>query len=101
VREAGQKTKSKGRNRGIAKAGVLVAFIALAICVVRFTRVRIISPSKPWGLCWARRRIWAPAAFILIYAAGVCLFVPGTLITAIGAAIFGPYWDSSMCGWVR
>jgi len=30
--------------------------------------------------------------YIVIYAAGICFFVPGTLLTAIGAAIFGPYW---------
>ena len=35
---------------------------------------------------------WAPVAFILIYAAGICLFIPGTLLTTLGAAIFGPYW---------
>jgi uncharacterized membrane protein YdjX (TVP38/TMEM64 family) len=27
-----------------------------------------------------------------VYAVGVCLFVPGTLLTTIGAAIFGPYF---------
>jgi uncharacterized membrane protein YdjX (TVP38/TMEM64 family) len=36
--------------------------------------------------------IWAPLAFMLVYAAGVCLFIPGTLLTGLGAAIFGPYW---------
>ena len=35
---------------------------------------------------------WAPLIYIFIYAAGICLFVPGTLLTGIGAAIFGPYW---------
>jgi uncharacterized membrane protein YdjX (TVP38/TMEM64 family) len=29
---------------------------------------------------------------MMIYAAGICLFVPGTLLTALGAAIFGAYW---------
>ncbi len=36
--------------------------------------------------------MWAPVFFILVYAVGVCLFVPGTLLTALGAAIFGAYW---------
>ena len=35
---------------------------------------------------------WAPVIFILIYILAICLFVPGTIITALGAAIFGPYW---------
>ena len=29
---------------------------------------------------------------MLIYTFGVCLFVPGTLLTGLGAAIFGAYW---------
>ena len=36
--------------------------------------------------------LWAPLIFILVYSAGVCLFVPGTLLTALGAALFGAYW---------
>ena len=35
---------------------------------------------------------WAPVVFILIYTLAICLFVPGTIITALGAAIFGAYW---------
>jgi uncharacterized membrane protein YdjX (TVP38/TMEM64 family) len=29
---------------------------------------------------------------MMIYALGVCLFRPGTLLTGLGAAIFGAYW---------
>ena len=36
--------------------------------------------------------LWAPVVFMFVYAAGVCLFVPGTLLTGLGAAIFGAYW---------
>jgi len=42
--------------------------------------------------------------FVIIYAAGVCLFLPGTLLTALGAALFGPYrgflyvWLGAMLG---
>lgn len=35
---------------------------------------------------------WAPLVFMLVYTAGVCLLVPGTLLTAMGAALFGAYW---------
>ncbi|MDQ7086410.1 MAG: VTT domain-containing protein [Acidobacteriota bacterium] len=30
--------------------------------------------------------------FVAIYGLGVCLFVPGTLLTGLGGAIFGPWW---------
>jgi uncharacterized membrane protein YdjX (TVP38/TMEM64 family) len=92
VKEAGPKPKSQGRNRGIAKAVILVAFIAVAICVVRFTPVKDYLTAETLGKLLDKAGIWAPVAFILVYAVGVCLFIPGTLITAIGAAIFGPYW---------
>ena len=44
------------------------------------------------GLLLEAAGFWAPLLFVFIYAAGVCLFLPGTLLTALGAAIFGPYW---------
>ena len=84
--------KSQGRNSGIAKAAILVAFILVAVYVVRFTPVKEYLTAETLGTLLDKAGIWAPVAFILIYAVGVCLFVPGTLITAIGAAIFGPYW---------
>ncbi len=92
MKEVGQDMKPQGRNRGIAKAAILVAFIAVAIYVVRFTPVKDGLTAETLGRLLDRAGIWAPVAFILFYAVGVCLFVPGTLITAIGAAIFGPYW---------
>jgi uncharacterized membrane protein YdjX (TVP38/TMEM64 family) len=29
---------------------------------------------------------------MIVYAVGVCLFVPGTILTGLGGAIFGAYW---------
>ncbi len=92
VKEAGQEMKAQSRNSAIAKATMLVAFILVAVYVVRFTPVKDYLTAESLGTLLDQAGIWAPIAFILIYAVGVCLFVPGTLITAIGAAIFGPYW---------
>ena len=92
MKEVGQEMKPHGRNRGIAKAAMLIAFILVAVYVVRLTPVREYLTAEALGTLLDKAGIWAPVAFILLYAAGVCLFVPGTLITAIGAAIFGPYW---------
>jgi uncharacterized membrane protein YdjX (TVP38/TMEM64 family) len=74
------------------KAVVLVLFIVSAVALVRFT------PAKEWltpeklGMFLDTTGFWAPAVFIMVYTVGVCLFVPGTLLTALGAAIFGAYW---------
>jgi len=35
---------------------------------------------------------WAPLLFITAFALGVCLFVPGTMLGALGALFFGVYW---------
>ena len=74
------------------KAIVLVIFIAAAIYVVRSTHVKDLLTRDVLGNFLETAGIWAPLIFILIYTVGVCLFVPGTLLTVLGAAIFGPYW---------
>ena len=86
------------------KAIALVIFVAAAIYVVRSTQVKDLLTRDVLGNLLETAGIWAPLIFILIYTAGVCLFVPGTLLTILGAAIFGPYrgflyvWIGAMCG---
>ncbi|MEJ2688949.1 MAG: TVP38/TMEM64 family protein [Deltaproteobacteria bacterium] len=94
----------KKRGRGGFKAVMLVLFIAVAVAMVRFTPIReYLTPARVNGILQSVG-IWAPLAFICFYAVGVCLFVPGTLLTAIGAALFGPYlgfvyvWLGAMVG---
>jgi uncharacterized membrane protein YdjX (TVP38/TMEM64 family) len=66
--------------------------LILAIYIVRFTPVKAFLTREAVGDFLNAAGFWAPLLFILVYAVGVCLFVPGTLLTALGAAIFGPYW---------
>ncbi len=88
----------------LIKAVFLVLFIVAALVTVRSTGVREFLTVEHLGARLAAAGFWAPLAFILVYAAGVCLFVPGTLLTALGAAIFGPYrgfvyvWVAAMLG---
>jgi uncharacterized membrane protein YdjX (TVP38/TMEM64 family) len=74
------------------KAGILVAFIILAISLIRFTPIKNYLTAEALGNFLELAGHWAPALFMLIYAIGVCLFLPGTLLTGLGAAIFGSYW---------
>ena len=90
--EAGTKTPSKKGGRGLGKALALLVFIIAAILLIRFTPVREYLTAESLGRLVNETGYWAPVLFILIYAAGVCLFVPGTLLTGLGAAIFGAYW---------
>jgi uncharacterized membrane protein YdjX (TVP38/TMEM64 family) len=90
--EAETKEVPRKSGRALLKAVVLVLFLLVAVCVVRFTPAKECLTTESLGTLLDKAGIWAPAAFIFLYAVGVCLFVPGTLITAFGAAIFGPYW---------
>ncbi len=38
--------------------------------------------------------IWAPAGFVVLYAAGTVLFFSGALLSLAGGALFGPVWGT-------
>jgi uncharacterized membrane protein YdjX (TVP38/TMEM64 family) len=80
------------RKTSVIKALVLLVFIAGAIYLVRFTPLKAYLNPHSLGRFLAAAGFWAPLVFMLIYTVGVCLFVPGTLLTGLGAAIFGAYW---------
>jgi uncharacterized membrane protein YdjX (TVP38/TMEM64 family) len=37
---------------------------------------------------------WAPMLFLLLYTLATVLFVPGSLLTVAGGALFGPIWGT-------
>ena len=80
------------RNKAVVKAVFFFAFIIAAIILVRFTSTKDYLTAEALGQFLEIAGFWAPLVFILIYTAGVCLFFPGTLLTGLGAAIFGAYW---------
>jgi uncharacterized membrane protein YdjX (TVP38/TMEM64 family) len=80
------------RRKAVLKAALLVLFIAAAIALVRFTDVKDYLTAEGLGRFLAAAGLWAPVVFIAVYAAGVCLFVPGSILTGLGAVIFGAYW---------
>ena len=86
------------------KATALLLFVVTAVYAVRFSPVKGQLTPESLGNLIEAAGIWAPLLYILIYSAGVCLFLPGTLLTGIGAVIFGPYkgflyvWIGAMLG---
>ena len=86
------KSNSQQSKGPLIKVLILISFIILAVYLVRFSPVKNYFSPEALGKFLAEAGLWAPLAFIAIYAVGVCLFVPGTLLTGLGAAIFGPYW---------
>ncbi len=91
MEEAVQKS-TKSRKSALIKASILLLFILAAIYVIRFTPVKEYLTAEALGRFLDSAGVWAPIVFIFVYAFGVCLFVPGTLLTGLGAAIFGAYW---------
>ncbi len=91
MQEVMQQTVNR-RKKAALKAFILATFIIGAILLVRLTPVKDYLTVDSLSRFLDRAGFWAPAVFILVYAAGVCLFLPGTLLTGLGAAIFGAYW---------
>lgn len=92
------------RKSTLLKAFLLIAFVMVAVYIVRFTSIKGFLTKEALGNFLDAAGLWAPFIFMLIYAVGICLFVPGTLLTALGAGIFGPYlgflyvWIGAMAG---
>ncbi len=79
-------------SKAMLKAAILVLFIVAAIIFVRYTPIKEYLTAEALGRFLATAGLWAPVVFMIIYTVGVCLFLPGTLLTGLGAAIFGAYW---------
>jgi uncharacterized membrane protein YdjX (TVP38/TMEM64 family) len=80
------------RKKSMIKALIFIAFIIGAIALVRFTPIKGYLTADALGRFLDAAGFWAPLLFMLVYTVGVCLFIPGTLLTGLGAAIFGAYW---------
>jgi len=91
VSEAIQDTRTS-RKKAVVKAALFLLFIVVAIYVIRFTPVKGYLTAAALGAFLDKAGIWAPIVYMVVYAVGVCLFLPGTLLTGLGAAIFGAYW---------
>jgi uncharacterized membrane protein YdjX (TVP38/TMEM64 family) len=74
------------------KALLLVIFITAAVLVFRFTPLKqYLHPQALQDILAASGNL-APLFFILAYGIGVCLFLPATLFTGIGAMLFGTFF---------
>ncbi len=83
---------TKKTSKAVVKAMFFIVFIIAAILLIRFTPVKNYLTADALGSFLEAAGLWAPVLYMIIYAVGVCLFLPGTLLTGLGAAIFGAYW---------
>lgn len=95
---------TNNKNSALIRALIFVCFIISCILIIKYTPAKDYINVQGISGFIDKAGIWAPAVFILIYAVGVCIFIPGTLLTGIGAAVFGPYygfmyvWIGAMIG---
>ena len=75
------------RRRGLA-LGLLVVAIGVAF----FYRDRLTGEALQAWL--ASMGPAAPGLFVVLYALGTVLFLPGSLLTLAGGALFGPLWGT-------
>ncbi len=80
------------RRKAAVKAIFFIMFILGAIVLVRYSPIKNYLTAETLQAFLNTAGLWAPVVFIFVYTAGVCLFIPGTLLTGLGAAIFGAYW---------
>jgi uncharacterized membrane protein YdjX (TVP38/TMEM64 family) len=80
------------RPGAAVKACILIAFVVCAVYGVHFTPARDLLTAEALGNLLNGAGLWAPVVFVFVFALGVCLFVPGTLLAGLGAIIFGAYW---------
>jgi len=78
--------------RNLISRVVLVAALAAAITWLGFHR-ELLQPAT------IERELqrfggWAPILFILLYGLATVLFVPGSVLTVAGGALFGPVWGT-------
>ena len=90
--QANAQKNNARKAKPLLKAVILLAFIVSAIILFRLTPLKDYLTPQALGKLLETAGIWAPLVYVLVYTVGVCLFVPGTLLTGLGAAIFGPYW---------
>jgi uncharacterized membrane protein YdjX (TVP38/TMEM64 family) len=82
----------KKKPTPILKALLLVIFAAGAVLMFHFTSLaEYLHPQALKDFIIATGPL-APLVFILAFGAGICLFLPATLFTGVGALLFGALW---------
>ncbi len=76
----------------LIKALTFLTCLIAFICLVRFIPVKDYLSAETQGNFLESWGFWAPTVFVFLYALSLCLFVPGSFLPVLGAAIFGAYW---------
>jgi uncharacterized membrane protein YdjX (TVP38/TMEM64 family)/rhodanese-related sulfurtransferase len=76
---------------GLARIAGFLVLAAGAVWIVMHRDLIEVGAIETWLRGFGA---WAPAGFVLIYAAGTVLFFSGALLSLAGGALFGPVWGT-------
>lgn len=76
---------------GLARIAGFLVLAAGAVWIVMHRDLIDVGAIETWLRGFGA---WAPAGFVLIYAAGTVLFFSGALLSLAGGALFGPVWGT-------
>jgi uncharacterized membrane protein YdjX (TVP38/TMEM64 family) len=71
-----------------------VLVVALAVAIIWLGLHRELLQLATIERELQRFGVWAPILFLLLYALATVLFVPGSVLTLAGGALFGPIWGT-------
>ncbi|GAK34395.1 hypothetical protein JCM17846_32600 [Iodidimonas nitroreducens] len=72
---------------------LLLASVAAAITWAALNRDRLDPAALDAAL--SGLGVWAPIAYVCLYAVGTVVFLPGSLFALAGGALFGPVWGAA------
>jgi uncharacterized membrane protein YdjX (TVP38/TMEM64 family) len=87
--EKGAEQTEKFSGRTLLKSIIFIVFVVLAVCILRITPAKSFLTPQAFDLFLEALGFWGPFVFILIFAAGICLLVPTSILALLGAALFG------------
>lgn len=73
---------------------LIIFLLLLALIILVLSKFRGQFTTEQLEAFLARFGLWAPLIFIILYIAGVVLFLPGSVLTITGGLIFGPILGS-------
>jgi len=85
-------TECRMNKRKLIYRVTLVVALVVAISWLAFHREFFATTALEQEL--QRFGRWAPILFVGLYALSTVLFVPGSALTVVGGALFGPIWGT-------
>jgi uncharacterized membrane protein YdjX (TVP38/TMEM64 family) len=79
-------------GKTLLKACLFLVFLCGAVVFGNYGPFRESLTADRLGQVLIVTGVWAPILFVVLFGAGVCLFIPGFVLTGVSAAIFGAYW---------